>query len=196
MKKHFKAVELKHLDDETIMKIREWRNNDFVRKMSYNQDVISLETHMQFIDDLRNDKNRGLFIFYLEDEPFAVYQYLLNPSKGYVKNSHYLIKEEYQNLGYGTLLSYFELEIIFYVLNYSKSYGEVLEYNKNVISMNKKMGATLEKVMKKEGQSNGEKQDVYCFSVCKDSWEKSKQRYQKIINILVDDFDIERDIIY
>lgn len=196
MKKSFKAVELKYLDAETVMKIREWRNRDFVRKMSRQQDIISEQTHMQYINRLREDQNRGLFVFYLDNEPFAVYQYILNQDKGYVESSHYLVDEKYQQLGYGAILSFFELDIIFYILNYSKSYGEVLECNKKTIALHRKFGATLEKIMPKVKQPNGERYDVYCFSIHRDTWENNKQKYQKVIDILIDDYSVKEDIVF
>lgn len=196
MKKHFKAIELKHLDDETVMKIREWRNSDFVRKMVYEQDIISEETHRAYINKLKRDNNRGLFVFYLDEEPFGVYQYILHENEGYVENGNYLIKQEYQDLGYGMLLSYFEMEIVFNVFNYPKSYGEIFEFNRKLISMNKKMGAHLEQILYKHKELEGRFYDVYQYTSYADEWENNKQKYEKIIYLFIDDFDLDKDVIY
>ena len=83
-KKHFKAVELKYLDSETILKIREWRNQEFVKKNMYSQHEITQEEHLKYIDNIRNDNNRGLFVFYLDDE----FLYLLFFECVYIKKNN------------------------------------------------------------------------------------------------------------
>ena len=78
-KKNFKAVELNRLDENTISNIRLWRNAEFVRKQSFNKHEITEQEHANYIKKLKEDPNRGIFVFYLDDEPFAVYNYNINP---------------------------------------------------------------------------------------------------------------------
>ena len=175
MKKHFKAVELKYLDDATIMKIREWRNQPFVKSMMYSQHEITEEEHRNYIAALKQDDNRGLFVFYLDDEPFGVYQYTLDREKPSVFNGCYLIKEEDQYFGYGTILNYMIQVVAHTAFNIDKMYGEVIDINKRALALQEKLGGTIEKVFQNKVQINGEKHDVYLF--CYD-----KQPQKRVVN--------------
>lgn len=194
MKKHFKAIELKYLDDDIIMKIREWRNQPFVRNKMYSQHDITEEEHKKYIQALLNDENRGLFVFYLDDEPFGVFQYVLHKKDNCVECGNYLVDEEYQNLGYGTLMIFFQSEIIFNIFGCKKSCGEILECNKNIISMNKKMGAQLERIESKD--KDGILYNVHCYSYLADNWINYREKYEKIVYTLIDDFNLKKDVIY
>ena len=130
MKKHFRAIELKYLDDATIMKIRDWRNQDFVRKNMLQQHIITKEEHLKYIKDVKQDKNRGLFVFYLDGEPFAVFQYRLLSEEKAVIPGTYLIHENYQIMGYGSVLDYMANQIIYYYLDVEKIFIQILSSNK------------------------------------------------------------------
>lgn len=191
MKKHFKAVELKHLDDETIMKIREWRNQPFVKNMMYSQHDITEEEHRSYIESLKRDEDRGLFVFYLDDEPFGIYQYMIHPEGNYVTDGNYLVSPEYQDMGYGTIQAFFMNIIKFEYLGCNKSYGEMLDDNRRVIMLNKKMGITLEGVLRQHRLIDGEYHDVYCYGLLASEWKEKKEKISRLIFRLVDDvYDI------
>lgn len=195
MKKHFKAIELKHLEETTIMKIREWRNQPFVKNMMYSQHDITEKEHKEYVKAVLNDKNRGLFVFYLDNVPFGVYQYMIYPEENYVKNGHYLIAEDYQYLGYGALLSFFEQEIATNVLGCKAVYAEVLSYNRKAMAMNKKLGAQLIGIQEKGATVDGISYDVYQY-IIEDGWTEKKKKMEKIVYEIVDDFDFTKDVIY
>ena len=181
MKKHFKAIELKHLDDETVMKIREWRNQPFVKNMMYSQHDITEEEHRKYIDTLLQDNNRGLFVFYLDDIPFGIYQYVIHPQGNYVTDGNYLIGQEYQDMGYGTIQTYFMSVIKFDYLHCHKSYGEMLDINRRVIMLNKKLGIPLEGILRQQQLINGEYHDVYCYGLLQTEWEEKRKQQEKLI---------------
>lgn len=186
MKKHFKAVELKYLDDDTIMKIREWRNQPFIKNMMYSQHDITEEEHTNYISALKKDENRGLFVFYLDDTPFAVYQYIIHPEGNYITDGNYLTEEEYQYMGYGTIQIYFMNIIKFEYLHCNKSYGEALDINQRVITLNKKFKTPLEGVLRQHQLLNGEYHDVYCYGLLRTEWEEKKKDLEKLIYKIVD----------
>lgn len=186
MKKHFKAVELKYLDDETIKKIREWRNQSFVRELMYTQQEITEEEHNSFIDSFFKSEKRGLFVFYLDDEPFGVYQYIYHPEGNYVTDGNYLIKQEYQDLGYGVIQVYFMNIIKFEYLKCHKSYAEMLANNKRVIMLNEKMGAHLEGVLREHYLIEGRYYDIYCYGQLEKEWIENRKKYENLIFKIVD----------
>lgn len=186
MKMRFKAVELKCLDEETIAKIREWRNQPFVQQMMYSQKEISEEEHKKYIAALLEDTNRGLFVFYLDDEPFAVYQYTIHPEGNYVVDGIYLIAEEYQYMGYGVLLIYFVDEIKFHYLHCHKSYGEVIDINTRVIALNEKMGILREGVLRQQALVGNSYHDVWCYGMLASEWDEKKIKIEKLVFRLVE----------
>lgn len=138
-KMKFKAIELKYLDEETIKNIRIWRNQKFIADQMFTQHEIGEEEHQRWVDAVRKDENRHLFVFYLDDQPFAVVQSRYDPKHDYVETGDYLISEEYQVMGYGTFVKYFIPVIMFHHLGYKTIYGEILNNNKNNIRILNKL---------------------------------------------------------
>lgn len=190
-KKHFKAVELKYLDSETILKIREWRNQDFVKKNMYSQHEITQEEHLKYIDNIRNDNNRGLFVFYLDDEPFGVYQYTMNPDDKTITGGNYLVDEEYMFMGYGTIQTYFMGVIKFDYLKCEREYDETLDINKRVINLAQKMGGRVKKIPGKRCMLQDGYHDVYCIEGNAIDWENRRKKLEKVVYKIVEQqFDI------
>lgn len=186
MKKKFKAVELNQLDDTTIMKIREWRNQEFVRKMMFNKDIIDEETHIRWIDELKNDTNRYLFVFYLDDEPFGVTQYKYHSEKNAIETGDYLISEDYQLMGYGVIMEYFEQKIVYYHLYCKQIYGEVIEFNTQCVRLNQYMGFESRQISQYEN-IDGRDYGVLIETSDIDIWESQiKAKLGKIVSKLVD----------
>lgn len=187
----FKAVELSSLDEDTIQNIRGWRNQDFVRQNMFCQDIIKSEEHNQWIQKLKADDNRNLFVFYLDDAPFGVVIYTYDTENNRVETVFYLIKEEYQQMGYGVILSYFASEIAYNVLGYDNGYGEILEHNKRVIRINR----YIRKDIKKEQINlNGREYDIKTVKGTRQSWndfEKHKLG-MLVLKFVYEDYEVLR----
>lgn len=186
LKKHFKAVALRYLDNDTVMKIREWRNQSFVKDMMYSQHDITEEEHRKYIASLMKDKNRGLFVFYLDNIPFGVYQYKIYPEGNYVMDGNYLIDQSYQDMGYGTIQTYFMSVIRFDYLHCHKSYGEIIDMNQKAIMLNKRLKVPLEGILRQHCLVNGEYHDVYCYGLLREEWEEGKEKIETLIYKLLD----------
>ncbi len=163
MKKHFKAVELKHLDNATIMKIREWRNQPFVRSMMFSQHEITEEEHMNYIAALKQDDNRGLFVFYLDDEPFGVFQYKLLREKNAIVPGTYLISQDYQVMGYGVIMDYMVQLITYHYLDADVIYAEVLRTNREQVKLHKVYGGVLISKNKYYGDAENVNADINVY---------------------------------
>ena len=183
-------MELKHLDEETIKDIRLWRNQPFVRTMMYQQNEITEKEHSEYIQKLKEDNNRGLFVFYLDEEPLGVYQYKIDPLGNYATIGDYLIREEYADLGYGIIMGYFITEINFEILKTHKNFGEVMDFNINVRKYNKRLGVRSEGVLRDHVFLNGSYHDVYLYGTLRAEWDCIKNR----IHDLVHEFVMEEDL--
>lgn len=195
MKKRFRAVELKYLDKETINSIRRWRNQPFIRTRMYSQSEITENEHNRFIENMKNDENRGLFVFYFDEEPFGIYQYQIYPTGNYVINGYYLISEDYVGRGYGTIMSYFMLEINFEILNVNKSISEVIDINEESRSLNERIGAQLEGILREHVIIDGVYHDVYLYGMLRSDWNKKRQQIGEYVHEFVIRENISHQVI-
>jgi len=193
-KKSFKAVELKYLDDKTINEIRIWRNAEFVRKNSFTQHEITIDEHKAFIENLKQDINRGLFVFYLNDEPFGIYHYKINPTNNSIMVSDYLTSEEYKYLGYGEIMSFFIMYINFNIFKADIQSGQILDVNKKLLSSCRK--ANVDMCICDEIIIDDKPHNVYQVKFTKEYFENISSDYKKLIYYIVKEEKIEDCVLF
>ena len=176
-----KIVSINYIDDNTIDKICDWRNQDFVRTKMFARHIISLKEHRDYIDMVRKDDKRDMFVLYIDDVPFGVIQYKLYTSGNYVICGNYLINEADQDKGLGTMLVFFQNDIVFKYTECNKIYSEVLSYNKAALSINKKIGGVQEGILRQQVHMDGKYYDIYCFGLLREEWTAIKNKYEKYI---------------
>ena len=189
-KKHFKAMELNCLDEITIQNIREWRNQDFVRKNMFHQDIIGEEEHNRWIQRVKDDQRKHLFVFYLDDEPFGVEIYTYNEKDDYVEIGNYLTSIDYQAMGYGVIMSYFGLDIMYNVLGYERMESEILEYNKRA-GLNRFFNEK-EEYREKAVSIKGKEYNIRVVRGTKNDWDSfEKAKLAKLVKRFVfDDYEV------
>lgn len=193
-KKKIRFVNIFTEDDSIIEKVRLWRNQEHVKKYMYNQHDISIQEHINYIEKLRNDKNKGLYIIYANADIIGVFQYSINSRGNYLESGNYLTDEKYMGCGYGVIILYMLIEIAFKYLKVNKVYSEILGTNKKVISMHKKMGIIQEGLLRNQIILNGQYCDIYQFGIFENEWDNCKNKTKKIIDKFVVSSDI-KDII-
>lgn len=191
IKKKFKAIELNCLDEDTICNIRNWRNQEFVRRNMFCQDIISEEEHSQWIKRVKADDNKNVFVFYLDDVPFGVEIYTYDTENQWVEVGNYLVSEEYQAMGYGVILSYFGQEILYNVLGYNTMYSEIFEFNKNALAVSRFLGAEKE-VRKEPAHLNGKTVNVNIVRGKKQYWNSFlKEKLGKLVmKFVYEDYEV------
>ncbi len=190
-KKAFKAVGLRRLDEDTVNQIRNWRNAEFVREQSYTNHKISEEEHKTFIEKLKNDPNRDLFVFYLNNDPFAVYSYTMNCQNNSVVVNNYLTNEDFKYMGYGAIMSYFIQQINFKILNVHKQCGEIISTNRKFIARLKKDGKIIEGILREHALINGEYYDVYVIGILEEDFIREEVSMRRIVHSIVKEEPIE-----
>lgn len=188
-KRKFKAISVEKLDDTIINKIREWRNSDFVRLNSYNRDWISEEQHKSYIEALKINPNKGLYVFYLDESPFGVFQYSIDTNNQIIFPGNYLVSKEYSEMGYGAILLYFLNYIVFEKMNMRKSCGEVLGFNDSAKTLDEKFGH-LEGIQRKQRLIDGKFCDIYLYGLFNNEWLEIKKKYERIIIHQISDVEI------
>lgn len=191
IKKKFKAIELNCLDEDTICNIRNWRNQEFVRRNMFCQDIISEEEHSQWIKRVKADDNKNVFVFYLDDVPFGVEIYTYDTENQWVEVGNYLVSEEYQAMGYGVILSYFGQEILYNVLGYNTMYSEIFEFNKNALAVSRFLKAKKE-IRKEPAVLNGKTVNVIVLKGTKQYWNDFlKEKLGKLVmKFVYEDYEV------
>ncbi len=59
------------LNEMEIRQVWEWRNHAEIRKWMYNQDIIPIENHMQFIENLKNDSSKQYWLVERKNIPIG-----------------------------------------------------------------------------------------------------------------------------
>ena len=140
----------KDLNSEEKELVLLWRNNDNIRKWMHTKDVITLNNHLNFIDELALSEDKCYFLVCKQDEPLGVI-YFTEIKKG---NSCYFgvyINPVLKGLGSDFMLL---------ILNYAKKhfkvkqiYAEVFKRNDRAISLYENMKF---KTIKTENINNNE----------------------------------------
>lgn len=128
------------LDEDTIEKVREWRNDPSVRRHMYNSNEISKEEHWNFIKSLPNKKDRSYWLVYLNNKPLGVINIVdINYEKRCGEIGYYLIPSE-QDSGNGLDFLYIVYDFMFNSLGCENLYGRTEIHNTNALALNFYMG--------------------------------------------------------
>jgi len=126
-----KYTKFQDLSLDEKKEVLKWRNHPEIRKYMYNKKLISLKEHLQFIESLKENKNK----IYLKIEDLGVVNFLIKNDLveiGIHKNPN---KQKV-----GKVLMEFALKYAFEVLHAKKSVLFVYENNKKAINLYKKFG--------------------------------------------------------
>ncbi len=172
---------LKQMTASDLQKVLYWRNQDFVRKMMYHSEIITMKEHLDWFNKVQSNNTSIAQIFYFENKPYGVVNIhqidCLNGTCGW----SFYIGEKDAPSGLGTLLGYLAIDYIFNSLNLRKLCAEVIKFNDKSYNFHKKLGFEQEECLKDHIKKEGEYIDIYLFGLSKSTWlEQSNQIKEKI----------------
>ncbi len=128
------------LTSEDLEIVRNWRNNENIRKWFYTDHMISNDEHQKFIEKLKNDNHNYYWLVKQNNDYLGVVS--LNKFDSKNKNSYLGIYANPDNpqKGIGSVLGNFLLHIAFNIANLHTLKLEVLENNLKAINFYKKLG--------------------------------------------------------
>lgn len=168
------------LDTEYTEKLREWRNQDFVRKNMTNHAIIGEDEHAKYIESLRKSDTNKVFLSLNRGEPLAIITIKINWDEKYVEPGTYIINENYLGKGYGIIMSYIRLEYIFELMPEGRMRTVILDKNETNINLQKKMGCVFEKHIQVES-ADGKQEQASVFYLTKEMWEEGKKSIEERI---------------
>ena len=172
-----------------------WRNQDSVRINMYNNEIIELETHLNWFESILNSDKVKYFIYEQDQKPLGVLSFVDIDFKN-KKASWAFYSGDTSVRGIGSEMEQLALNYAFTKLNLNKLCCEVLEFNTTVISFHQKFGFKLEGIKKQEYFRDGKYFDVYQLAILKKDYLKTQEiRFPLIEKSYVWDFSIDENVI-
>jgi UDP-4-amino-4,6-dideoxy-N-acetyl-beta-L-altrosamine N-acetyltransferase len=165
-------VGLRKLDSSIAADIRHWRNAPHVSRYMFSRRAVGEAEHADFIDRLKADPDRELYVFYINGVPKGVLQYELRPDARRVSMGYYL-KEERDMFGsYGVFAKFLFIEYAFIELGAHKVFGEALKRNEKVLALHERFGYTLEGALREHVPAAGGDgyDDVFQYGLLRSEW--------------------------
>lgn len=164
---YFQKMESLNFEDKK--EILSWRNDKKIRSMMFNNEEISLESHLEFIDILKKKNDKLYLRVNFKDEKIGVL-YFFNLKRSSASWGFYL-KPKLIGSGYGILLEYFAMLVAFEKMNLSQLFCETLNINKSVL-----------KIHDYFGNSKVSQNDIYTVhQISADIFKKNKSTNQLLI---------------
>lgn len=132
---------LESLNYEDKKEILSWRNNEKIRSMMFNNEEISLESHLEFINILKTRDDKLYLSVSFKNEKIGVLYYF-NLTKASASWGFYL-NPKLIGSGFGVLLEYFAMFIAFEKMNLSQLFCETLNINKSVLKIHDYFGNSI-----------------------------------------------------
>ena len=167
-------------DTPYVQTLREWRNQDFVRKNMTNHAVITPEEHEEYMRGLEHSSTNKVFLAFYKGEPLAVITMKYNPEENYMEPGMYIINEKFLGKGFGIVMSYVRLEYIFTCLPEGRMRTLILEKNQTNRNLQEKMGCMLTERVMVQAQ-NGEEEPACVYYLTRQAWENNKAAIEERI---------------
>ncbi|MEO4054185.1 UDP-4-amino-4,6-dideoxy-N-acetyl-beta-L-altrosamine N-acetyltransferase [Solibacillus sp. CAU 1738] len=159
---------------DDLEKILAWRNQEHIRSVMFNNNIISWQQHMDWYNELKNKKSKISKMFTFKDVTYGVLN--INDIDKYSNKCSwgFYIGEIESPKGTGLLLGYTCLEFIFKELKFRKLCAEVIETNKISCGFHEKLGFKLEGTLRKHIKRNDRYEDIYVYSLFANEWEEKR----------------------
>lgn len=161
---------LRNITTETADLIREWRNQEHIRKLMFNQEVVTKEDHANWLASLEKSTNRDVKIFYYDDIPYGVVTFSKMQVNQNIFEWGFYIGEQNAPRGMGTYLGITALDYYFMYLSDHKLCAEVLAYNKKSINFHLKMGFEIEGILRSQYLFENKYSDIHLYGLMKNEW--------------------------
>ncbi|MCW6077022.1 UDP-4-amino-4,6-dideoxy-N-acetyl-beta-L-altrosamine N-acetyltransferase [Clostridium sporogenes] len=178
-----KIIDILKLDQKYKNRLRIWRNQDFVRKNMFCQEIITKEQHSQFIDSLIERADKKFLIAFRNNIPFGVLYYTFFEKDNSIEFGYYLVQQNDINSGLGIALEYMLLEHAFENIGAEKVFARTFDFNNKVVNIHKKFGFHTENIFKKNTDLD-KLEDVHFQSIFKYDWNKKKKKIKPLVEFI------------
>ena len=124
--------------------ILKWRNNDWVRKNMFVQDVLQEKDQLAWFDSINNASNYYFIIEYLGEKVGLIHAKNFSEEEGIGEGGIFIGENEYLETWASVMASICFLNFIFSKLEINRSIVRVQAQNKSAISYNLQLGYKIE----------------------------------------------------
>lgn len=172
---------LKDIKETDLKQILDWRNQESIRNVMHNSNIISMDEHIQWFDRLQKSATSISKIFYYKQVPYGV----LNVTQIDRINNKcewgFYIGVNNAPRGMGTILGFTSLNFIFQELSIRKLSAEVLSNNEKSEIYHKKLGFTQEGVLRKHVWREENYIDILLYGLLNEEWKEHSVHIQRMI---------------
>lgn len=172
---------LKEIENDDLQLILSWRNQEPIRKVMFNSDIITWEQHVQWFNRLKKNEIARSKIFYFDNIPYGV----LNITQIDILNKRcewgFYLCSRTAPKGMGTILGYTALKYVFRELNMRKVSAQVFSLNNKSIKFHEKLGFTQEGQLRAHVLKNEQYIDILLFGLLSTEWEKNELLLKELI---------------
>lgn len=168
----FEELELRDIREEDLDLILQMRNQEHIRKVMFDSDIISFTKHSEWLRSLKKSETDIAKIFYNNGKPYG----MLNVNK--IDNRHrtcdwgFYIGDLSAPRGMGTLLGFTALNFIFNKLYMKKVCAQVIENNNISINFHEKFGFIQEGILRKQIFKEDSYKDIYLYGIFAEEWQE------------------------
>lgn len=101
-KREIKIINFLHLSEEEYAKILEYRNQEYIRKVSISQDIITEEEHKNYLERLKKEDEYFAFMIKNDNKDYGVIS-LKKLTEDSYNIGDYLVKDDYKFEGGGVV---------------------------------------------------------------------------------------------
>ncbi|MED3384402.1 UDP-4-amino-4,6-dideoxy-N-acetyl-beta-L-altrosamine N-acetyltransferase [Bacillus subtilis] len=167
---------LKEKDLDTVLR---WRNDDRIRQLMYNDQIITEKQHHQWFKKVNSSKTEHYFIFTIDHTDIGFISFKDVDHKNHHCYWGFYIGEVQSPKGSGSVMGFLALEWAFQQLEIEKVYGEVLSNNEKSLSYHQSFGFSKEGHFRNHIVRTSNYLDVIRYGLLKEEWEAEKPKVMK-----------------
>ena len=169
-----KLKDILEVDNALKERVRQWRNNESVRKSMLTQDIITKDKHSQWLENLKNKKDRKSWIIFIDDTPIgSIYLHDINYEKLSSEWGFYIGEDIYRGKGLAKNILFEFLKMFFENMNFETLFTKVLSINGAALNIYNKFS------FKEVGRSPfNEKSQIIMYKFNKDDWKNIKDKIE------------------
>lgn len=181
----FERARLIDFNESQLEQVLFWRNKEHIRNVMFHDEVITLEEHKKWFNNLKQNKNSIVKIFSLDDKLLGLVNFTDIDYSNEKCSWGFYIGENEAPKGSGTILGFLALEFIFEQLKLRKVCAEIIDINEKSRYFHQKLGFQEEGILKNHVQKNGEYLDVILMALFNQRWREKKHSIETMIKGLM-----------
>ena len=177
-------TQLRKVEYSDIEKVRNWRNSELIRNVSYDRTIIDSEKQSKWFETIKENISQLHWIINIDgiDVGYAAIKNIDLINKRCEFSSLYIVEQKFLLNGSGAIIEYRIIDYIFTKYpEIIKIYCEVLKYNKKVIQLHRRFGFVIEGELKNHYILNNKFESVVLLALYRDNWSLVKPILNKII---------------